>query len=229
MSLSVGRFGGSVVVVAGAPSCRGRVRCGHLGGSSCRLPSGAPPSRPSAVPVSRLPALGVGLGSPLGDVLSMSGRSRLAPTAFTGRGTAGQLYEHVRSRARTARGSSRRPARRPGPRPRGRASRRARPRAPGARRGRRRRCRPTRRSPARRGSAAPIVVASTTGDTSTGRPVASARAWANVGLALIPPSTRDGRRSSARCRPRRPRRGRRRGGRRLPARPARRGPVSCRG
>ncbi len=43
-------------------------------------------------------------------------------------------------------------------------------------------------SPAR--NAAPSVVASATGDTSTGRPVASARAWTNVGLALIPPSMR---------------------------------------
>ena len=38
-------------------------------------------------------------------------------------------------------------------------------------------------------NAAPNVVASTTGDTSMGRPVASASAWTNVGLSDIPPST----------------------------------------
>ena len=39
-------------------------------------------------------------------------------------------------------------------------------------------------------NAAPIVVASATGDTSIGQLAASANAWANVGLALIPPSMR---------------------------------------
>ena len=55
---------------------------------------------------------------------------------------------------------------------------------------RRRPSRPTCRRPGRRGSAAPSVVASSTGDTSTGRWVASASACTNVGLALMPPSTR---------------------------------------
>ena len=41
-------------------------------------------------------------------------------------------------------------------------------------------------------NAAPSVVASGTGDTSTGRWVASASAWRNVALALMPPSTRSG-------------------------------------
>ena len=39
-------------------------------------------------------------------------------------------------------------------------------------------------------NAAPSVVASTTGEISTGRPLASARAWTNVGLRLMPPSIR---------------------------------------
>ena len=39
-------------------------------------------------------------------------------------------------------------------------------------------------------NAAPSVVASRTGATSTGRPQASARAWVKTGLAVIPPSTR---------------------------------------
>ena len=58
-----------------------------------------------------------------------------------------------------------------------------------------------------------------TGETSTGRPMASASAWTKTSLADIPPSTRSGRRR-ARCRPRPPRAGRRRGGRRPRARPA---------
>ena len=39
-------------------------------------------------------------------------------------------------------------------------------------------------------SAAPRAVASRTGEISTGRCVASASAWTNVGLSVMPPSTR---------------------------------------
>ena len=49
-------------------------------------------------------------------------------------------------------------------------------------------------SPARK--PAPSVVASRSGDTSTGRWVASATAWTNVGLAVMPPSTRSRSRAS---------------------------------
>ena len=109
------------------------------------------------------------------------------------RGTGGATLRAaaLRSRGPTARGSSRRPARRRGPTPsRSSGAPGSIDLAPGATPGRRRRSSPHTpvASPARK--AAPSVVASTTGETSTGRPVASASAWVNVGLALIPPSTR---------------------------------------
>ena len=62
-------------------------------------------------------------------------------------------------------------------------------------------------------NAAPSAVASRTGEISTGRCVASASACTNVGLSVIPPSTRTRGDRDPACRPRPRRRGRRRGAR----------------
>ena len=74
-------------------------------------------------------------------------------------------------------------------------------------------------SPARK--AAPRVVASTTGETSTGRALASASAWTKVGLALMPPSIAQRRIDSAAVGLGRVDQVGARGGPRLRARPAR--------